>query len=999
MNIVFKCFKRILAAILLVIGNSLYAQNTTISGANTFSITLCSDGSVYTWGRNDRAQMALPIDGTIYSTPTKVKAGLLPLIKAVDAGSGSTAYALDLTGRVWSWGENSFGQTGTAAPCGIGCGISTPATVKLPNGTELTNVVSMNGGNQSAFALLGDGTVMAWGNNSTAQLGRGSIVGYDVRNVMIDASTNLTNIIQIDAFDDGCIALDKDGFVWTWGPAVDGQLGNLNYGYFAQKVDVLNNTDGIHLSGIVEISAGDKHGLAIDDLGYLWSWGANWSPGQLGRGTGNVSQVTYANRVLANDVFSTCPSFDQVGNYLTNVKDIAAGQASSIALLGDGTVVSWGAANFFSNTTNCGILGQGPAQSTLSCPKSVYKNSTTKLTNIVSISDGDAWYYAKDASGTVWCWGANHWYENTYSGFLGLGASVTVDEFYAIANLNIPTGCYVYPTCSKLSISGLPSIVCQTDTKTYPLTGTPVGGTFSGPGMSGNIFNAASLSTGIYTITYTYTSVPLFCPTSVSVEVYVPPLAQPLQNVISINATTYNDAWPSDGQVKSPPSDLYYLSGIKGSWIPEDQYAYVDDRQQASTLNTRTDGLMQNVAMYNWNYTTNGICYPNWRRVNTITQVANGTGQLENKDILKNYSAALYGYGDQLSLAVAANAEHQEICYEGFEEYLPAQTLSIWGLSKGNLTILNTQPTTTDLNKDIHFAYEVTQGINNTAIINYPGSRAADLINKSVLIFGASMALNTVKNINGYNTITNATTGTDPNTCNIVLSSADFKFQGYWNGKVSIPLNLSAITPVFNYSSLIGIVNSFTTDASRKAHTGSQFMKVTANAEFEQINMRLLAGQNYVFSTWLSADDVNASTYDLTGRGISINFMDKNGTPVGTPVTFTLTTSGNIIEGWQRLEGQFTFPLNAVRYTIKFLTPTGISTYYDDIRVFPADGNIQTYVYNNSNYKLNAVLDQNNYATYYYYDESGSLYLMKKETERGVMTIQESYSHVTEINK
>ena len=39
-------------------------------------------------------------------------------------------------------------------------------------------------------------------------------------------------------------------------------------------------------------------------------------------------------------------------------------------------------------------------------------------------------------------------------------------------------------------------------------------------------------------------------------------------------------------------------------------------------------------------------------------------------------------------------------------------------------------------------------------------------------------------------------------------------------------------------------------------------------------------------------------------------------------------------------------------------------------------------------------MDQNNFATFYQYDEEGNLFLVKKETERGIKTIQETRQYV-----
>ena len=51
---------------------------------------------------------------------------------------------------------------------------------------------------------------------------------------------------------------------------------------------------------------------------------------------------------------------------------------------------------------------------------------------------------------------------------------------------------------------------------------------------------------------------------------------------------------------------------------------------------------------------------------------------------------------------------------------------------------------------------------------------------------------------------------------------------------------------------------------------------------------------------------------------------------------------------------------------------------------------MKSYVYDPISLKLTAVLDENNYATFYEYDQEGTLIRTKKETERGIVTISEN---------
>jgi hypothetical protein len=51
---------------------------------------------------------------------------------------------------------------------------------------------------------------------------------------------------------------------------------------------------------------------------------------------------------------------------------------------------------------------------------------------------------------------------------------------------------------------------------------------------------------------------------------------------------------------------------------------------------------------------------------------------------------------------------------------------------------------------------------------------------------------------------------------------------------------------------------------------------------------------------------------------------------------------------------------------------------------------MKSYVYDPVSLRLWSELDDRNYATFYEYDEQGNLTRTKKETERGIITIQES---------
>lgn len=148
-------------------------------------------------------------------------------------------------------------------------------------------------------------------------------------------------------------------------------------------------------------------------------------------------------------------------------------------------------------------------------------------------------------------------------------------------------------------------------------------------------------------------------------------------------------------------------------------------------------------------------------------------------------------------------------------------------------------------------------------------------------------------------------------------------------------------------------------------------------------------GGTYMISGWIKEDGAGPSVTTYTNSKILVNFYTGPSTSYTLVGTSTVTPSGNIIDGWQRGEEKFTIPSSATAIQI-LLKPNGADAYYDDIRVFPFDGSMKGYVYEPSTMTLVAELDERNYATIYEYDEEKKLIRVKKETERGIMTIKES---------
>jgi alpha-tubulin suppressor-like RCC1 family protein len=198
-------------------------------GNGGFACALLSEGTVKCWGVNDFGQLG---NGTTTDSSTPVAVLGLSGVTAISAGL-DFACALLSDGTVRCWGSNADGQLGNGATgpescclfnlsdggCldGIRSCATTPVTV---NG--LTGVTAISTGN-SACALLSDGTAQCWGDNSAGELGIGTTAGPDTTPVTVSGLASVT-AISAGAYS-GCAVL-SDGRVRCWGDDTAGQLGN-----------------------------------------------------------------------------------------------------------------------------------------------------------------------------------------------------------------------------------------------------------------------------------------------------------------------------------------------------------------------------------------------------------------------------------------------------------------------------------------------------------------------------------------------------------------------------------------------------------------------------------------------------------------------------------------------------------------------------------------------------------------------------------------------------
>ncbi|MBI3237912.1 MAG: hypothetical protein HYZ43_03560 [Flavobacteriia bacterium] len=110
-----------------------------------------------------------------------------------------------------------------------------------------------------------------------------------------------------------------------------------------------------------------------------------------------------------------------------------------------------------------------------------------------------------------------------------------------------------------------------------------------------------------------------------------------------------------------------------------------------------------------------------------------------------------------------------------------------------------------------------------------------------------------------------------------------------------------------------------------------------------------------------------------------------------SPSTTTLSATGPVIDGWQRLEGAFTIPSSgATTLTLELKTPNGTELNFDDVRIHPVLAGMTTTVYDPKTLLPLASHDGYNFTTFYNYDENLNLVRVRVETIDGIKTVSES---------
>jgi alpha-tubulin suppressor-like RCC1 family protein len=239
-----------------------------VSAGYNHSLGLRTTGTAWAWGLNTSGQLG-DNTGTNKSSPVSVVGDFTDWCQL--SGGGCHSLGTRQNGTIWSWGNNCCQQLGHSTACT--CTRFSPVSVV----GGFTDWCQVSAGWRFSLGLRQNGTAWAWGQNSTGQLGNGTVPS--ALGSPGSVVGGFTDWCQVSAGGGHSLGTRQNSTAWAWGRNTNGQLGD---DATAQKPSPVSVVGGF--TDWCQVSAGYNHSIGARQNSTAWAWGCNTN-GQLGDGT------------------------------------------------------------------------------------------------------------------------------------------------------------------------------------------------------------------------------------------------------------------------------------------------------------------------------------------------------------------------------------------------------------------------------------------------------------------------------------------------------------------------------------------------------------------------------------------------------------------------------------------------------------------------------------------------------------------------------------------
>lgn len=304
-----------------------------------------------------------------------------------------------------------------------------------PCSNHLGGVIAVAAGTEESLALLEDGTVEAWGFNGAGQLGDGRAGISEGSSVPVPVCAvgeaapcmhQLSEVTAIAAGNGQSLALLKNGTVVSWGVNILGDLGDGTTANSDVPVPVCAVGEKAPCAHALSKVTAISAGGESHSLALLENGTVVSWGGNDGGKLGNGTTENSSVPVSVCAVGEKAPCIED----LSKVMAISAGHNYSLALLEGGQVRAWGENSF-------GQLGDGTNTGPSKCGSvacSTTPTSVSELGEVKAISAGDYHGLALLKGGTVMAWGYNGY------GQLGDNSTKASDVPIAVEDLSEVVG-------------------------------------------------------------------------------------------------------------------------------------------------------------------------------------------------------------------------------------------------------------------------------------------------------------------------------------------------------------------------------------------------------------------------------------------------------------------------------------------------------------------------------------------------------------------------------
>ena len=219
-----------------------------------------TDGTLWAWGSNSYGNLAQN-DRTQYSSPAQIPGTTWSL--AIGSTRDGMGAGIKTDGTLWTWGRNGKGSLGHNDLT------QRSSPVQVPGTTWSTAINTFSISYESVSAIKTDGTLWSWGSGWYGGLGVLGHADGDRRSSPVQVGSDTTWSKVICGNWNVRLATKTDGTLWAWGRNTTGQLGQNNTTDYSSPVQI----PGTSWSSI--ISASGNAAAAMKTDGTAWVWGNN----------------------------------------------------------------------------------------------------------------------------------------------------------------------------------------------------------------------------------------------------------------------------------------------------------------------------------------------------------------------------------------------------------------------------------------------------------------------------------------------------------------------------------------------------------------------------------------------------------------------------------------------------------------------------------------------------------------------------------------------------